>query len=466
MPSPESAFAADALARERVVVTTAKAVPGHAAFRVLARHPFVQIAIAGQARRLVVGGLVGRFREAGTSLAIVLAVRGVTGSYAVAGAAAAAYLIAAAVSRPVHGRLIDRAGAGRGLIATSLANSLALTGLAAAAWRHGGEAVLLAAAAAIGLTLPALSAALRALWPQVIGEFSDDAYAFDTLLYELSLIISPAIVGLIATLISAPLALVILACAGTAGTTIVATTPAARASHTAAPGAGHEHRLLSRLVVAVIIVALLVGFAEGSMTVIVPAFASNDHQPAAAGPLLSALSAGSLIGALSYGMLARRTAWPVRLIICASALVLASAALGILGRGIILFGVLLAVVGIALAPTLTTGFVAIQQVAPPVALAEAFTWMSFCASVGAGAAQALAGNLIANLGVTAAIWLPAAAAAIAVAAAILTRRLSYPPCGCRELSAPTGTAGTSSVRIGVLMAWAGPAGSLSAGRLA
>jgi hypothetical protein len=341
------------------VLTTARAASSHTAFRVLARHPFVQIAATRQARRLAVGGLIGRFREAGTGLAIVLAVRGAAGSYAVAGAAAAAYLIAAAVSR-----LIDRAGAGRGLIATSLANSLALTGLAAAVWRRGGEAVLLAAAMAIGLTLPALSAALRALWPQVTGKLSDDAYAFDTVLYELSLIISPAIVGLIATLISAPLALVMLACVGTGGTTIVATTPAARASHAVVPGSGHQHGPLSRLVVAVIIVALLVGFAEGSMTVIVPAFASNHHQPAAAGPLLSALSAGSLIGALSYGVLARRTTWPTRLIICASALTLTLAGLGILGHGVILFGVILASVGIALAPTLTTGFVAIQQVAP------------------------------------------------------------------------------------------------------
>lgn len=410
-------------------MTTARAASSQSAFRVLARHPFVKIAVARQARRLAVGGLVGRFREAGTGLAIVLAVRSVTGSYAMAGAAAAAYLIAAALSRPFHGRLIDRASAGRGLIGTSLANSLALTGLAAAVWRHGGDAVLLAAAVTVGLTLPALSAALRALWPQVVPGLSDGAYAFDTLLYELSLIISPAIVGLIATLISAPLALVLLACAGTAGTTIVATTPAARASHAAPPGSGHEHGLLSRLLVAVITVALLVGFAEGSMTVIVPAFASGHHQPAAAGPFLSAMSAGSLIGALSYGLLARRTSWPTRLVICASALTLASAGLGILGHGMIGFGVLLAFVGITLAPTLTTGFVAIQQVAPPTALAEAFTWTSFCASAGAAGAQALAGNLTAHLGITAAMWLPAAAAAIAVAAAILTRRLSHPGLG-------------------------------------
>lgn len=371
---------------------------------------------------------MGRFREAGISLAIVLAVRGVTGSYATAGAAAAAYLIAAAVSRPAHGRLVDRAGARRGLVAASIVNSLALSGLAVAVWRRSDEAVLLAAAAAIGLTLPALSAALRALWPRVIGEQPDDAYAFDTLLYELSLIISPAAVGLVATLVSAPLALIALACAGTAGTVIVATTPVARAAHITAPGPGHERGLLAPLVVIVIIVALLVGFAEGSLTVIVPAAASHHHQPAAAGPLLSALSAGSLIGALGYGVLARRAGWPARLVICASALTLAAAGLAVLGHGLVSLAALLVLTGIALAPTLTTGFVAIRHIAPPAALTEAFTWASFCASVGAGAAQALAGNLVAGLGVSAAAWLPAAASAAAVAAALLTRRLaSHPP---------------------------------------
>jgi hypothetical protein len=71
--------------------------------RAAARHPFARIAFAREARRLVAGGLVGRFREAGTGLAIVLAVRGAAGSYAVAGTAGAAYLLAAAVSRPAHG---------------------------------------------------------------------------------------------------------------------------------------------------------------------------------------------------------------------------------------------------------------------------------------------------------------------------------------------------------------------------
>lgn len=404
------------------MVTAARVVIRLPVVRVVARHPFVRIAFAREARQLVAGGLVGRFREAGTGLAIVLAVRGAAGSYAVAGTAGAAYLLAAAISRPAHGRLVDKAGARRGLLVASLANSLALAGLAVAVWAHGGDGLLLAAAAAIGLTLPALSAALRALWPRVIAGLSDEAYAFDTLLYEASLIISPACVGLIATLASASAALVVLACAGTLGTAIVATAPAARTSRTVTANQD-DGRLFSRLVLAVIMVTLFSGFAEGSMTVIVPAFSSHHHQSAAAGPLLSALSCGCLIGSLGYGLLARRGGWPGRLVICACALTLTSAGLADLSHGIIVFGVLLTTTGITLAPTLTTGFVAIQQVSPPASLAEAFTWASFCASAGAAGAQALAGNLIAHLGVTIAMWLPAAAAATTAVTAVLTRRL-------------------------------------------
>ncbi|HEU5391750.1 MAG TPA: MFS transporter [Streptosporangiaceae bacterium] len=394
--------------------------------RVVARHPFVRIAFARDARRLAAGGLVGRFREAGTGLAIVLAVHGSAGSYAVAGTAGAAYLLAAAVSRPAHGRLVDKTGGRRGLLGASLANSLALAGLAVAVWVHGRDGLLLAASAAIGLTLPALSAALRALWPQVIAGPQDEAYAFDTLLYETSLIISPACVGLIATLASAPAALIVLACAGTLGTAIVATAPAARTARAVTAGPAAE-RLLSRLVITVITVTLFSGFAEGSMTVIVPAFASHHHQAAAAGPLLAALACGCLAGSLGYGLLARRGRWPGRLVTCACALTLTCAGLAGLSHGIIVFGVLLAATGVTLAPTLTTGFVAIQQTAPPASLAEAFTWASFCASAGAASAQALAGNLIAHLGVTIALWLPAAAAAATAGTAILTRRLYRAP---------------------------------------
>lgn len=386
------------------------------------RHPLVRIIADRQARRLAAGGLIGRFREAGTSLAIVLAIHTGHRSFAVAGLAAAAYLAGAAVSRPAHGRLIDRSSAYRGLMLASLANSAALVVLAGAVYERSGDVVLLGAAAAVGLTLPALSAALRALWPRVIGD-SDSAYAFDTLLYEISLVVSPPIVAAIVALISAPCALIGLACIGTIGTAVVATAPATRSEHETASGLSND-ALMSRLVLSLIIISLLVGFAEGSMTVLVPAFASQHHATPASGVLLAALAAGSLIGVFNYGPLAQRTQWPARLVICAGALTLSLCLLAILGHDLLGFGLLLVLVGLALAPTLTTGFVAIRRVAPTTALTEAFTWTSFFASAGAAGAQALAGKLITGAGVTTALWQPAVAAAAALAATIITLHLA------------------------------------------
>lgn len=81
-------------------------------------------------------------------------------------------------------------------------NALGLLALAMAISLHAGAGLLIALAGLVGLSLPAFSAALRALWPTMAPALVDLAYALDTLLYELSLIMSPALVGLLAALAS------------------------------------------------------------------------------------------------------------------------------------------------------------------------------------------------------------------------------------------------------------------------
>lgn len=385
--------------------------------RDMTAHPFVVLVRAPAARWLALGGLVGRLREAGTGLAIVFAVRHVGGSFAAAGLATAAYLAGAAVSRPLHGRWVDRRGPGRALLVPSSANALGLIGLAVAAGDRAGVLVLDGLAVVIGVTLPALSAAMRATWPRVMGAttgMTDRAYAFDTLLYELSLIASPAIVACVAVLASPSVALVGLAVAGALGAWVVAR--ACRTGRGAPPVTGRSAAglLRSAILLGLIASSLFVGLAEGSLTVIVPAYAARHHVIAASGPLLAALSLGSLIGALAYGSLLVALRWALRLVICAAALTAACVALAALPAGVLALGVLLALVGLALSPMLTTGFVALQREAPAAALTEVFTWASFCAAAGAAGGQALAGELIAGPGVSTALWEPAAGAAAAL----------------------------------------------------
>src|ERR1700734_2877034 len=75
---------------------------GLAAYRAILRR--------GQARRLMVSGLVARLREGGIGLALILLAHHATGSYAIVGGVSATFYLCSAVMRPVQGRWMDRIG--------------------------------------------------------------------------------------------------------------------------------------------------------------------------------------------------------------------------------------------------------------------------------------------------------------------------------------------------------------------
>jgi MFS family permease len=392
-------------------VTTPAARPRVAASLTGAYLPLLR---DSEARRLGLGGVVGRLRDGGVSLAIVLAVRHASGSFALAGTAAAAYAIAAAASRPVQGRWVDRAGAGRVLTRTTAANCVALVALAVSAAERADIVILLPLAGLIGLTVPPLSAALRALWPTVMPEHRESAYALDTLLYELSLVIAPARVGVMTSVASPALALLVLAICGASGTWLVAGTHAASAGGVSSAH-GAVGSIRTRVFAMLALITLFVGAAEGSLVVLVPAFTAAHHSPSSSGLPLSALAVGSLIGALAYGARRWSATTSRRLLASTLPLALCLVALATLAHSILALALLLALAGLALSPTLTTLFLAVQQASPPGALAEAFTWASLAGTAGAAGGQALAGALIAGPGLSAALWIPAGGAALALA---------------------------------------------------
>ena len=379
-----------------------------------------------EARRVAAGGLVGRFREGGTGLALILTVHGTHASFAAAGGASAAYLAAAASCRPLHGRWVDRAGSRAPLLIGSALNSLTLMAVAAAAWRSAPVSALVALSALAGITLPALSATMRALWPALAPAAGEHAYALDTLSYELSLIAAPALVAAIVAASSAPLALVVIAGLGFAGTSVVANAPAARGLEREAHTAGRPPRALTRAVRSLIAMSACVGAAEGTMTVLAPGIASAHHAHALSGVLLSILSIGSLIGALAYGSVSTWGTLFHRLVVSSGGLLLACVALALAGSTLLGFSLAVAFVGLALAPTLTAGFVAVRHAAPAGALTEAFTWASLAAASGAAISQALAGLIISDSGVRTALWLAPAAAAAALGAVLAGRRRFAP----------------------------------------
>lgn len=370
------------------------------------------------ARQLALGGLVGRMREGGISLAIVLGVRAMSGSFSLAGIAAAAFFVGAALGRPLQGRWMDRASPRRVLTVMTCANAAALGTFAIVIAVHPPTILLIVDVALAGASLPALSASLRALWPTVAADHRERAYALDTLIYELALVISPALVGLLATRSTPEAAVLMLAVAGTIGTLVVATAPAANAHRAQRPATEPRAGSLGRAFALLALITVCTGFAEGSLTVIAPAFAFAHHQHAASGLLLSSLSAGSLVGGIAFTLFATLGSTAQRLVTTTAVLAGGVVLLACLGHTFTMFALFLALVGLGFSPTLTTVFVTIEHTTPPDALNEAFGWTSLTAPAGVAAAQALAGPLIAHAGVAVALWQPATGAAAALALSI------------------------------------------------
>jgi MFS family permease len=361
---------------------------GLAAYRAILRH--------GQVRRLMLFGLVARLREGGIGLALVLLTRNAVGSFAIAGGVSATFYLCSAVMRPIQGRWMDRVGSRRVLTIMGVLNALLLCATTGAALGRTGWLLVVAAAPA-GASMPAVSATLRAQWPAVVPDHRDAAFALDSLLYELAIVIGPVLAGLVSIIVAPALAVILLSAAGLLGTLGVARASGPRI---AKPRRTDGTRIspLTAAVRPLLTIAFFVGVAEGPLTVSLTAAATRDGLAAASGPLIAAVAVGSVLGALVYGARTWTIQPPARLAACTFTLTAALLVLAGATASILALALAAATVGLALAPAITSIALCVNASAPPQAITEAFAWVSFATPCGAAAGQALAGTLAAGPG--------------------------------------------------------------------
>src|SRR6266508_3781173 len=144
-------------------------------------------------RQPLAGVVIGRLSIAAEPLSTVLLVHGTTGSFAAAGAVMAAYSIAAAISLPVQGRVMDRIGQTRVILTTTALSAAGFTGLILLA--HGGASVaaLCAVAAFAGLGTVPTGTAMRTLWSKLVPEsdLRQAAFALDAVAIDVAFIVGP-----------------------------------------------------------------------------------------------------------------------------------------------------------------------------------------------------------------------------------------------------------------------------------
>jgi MFS family permease len=129
-----------------------------------ARARYARILRTPHVMPLLVAALVARLPIGIDSLAIVLFLRQRTGSYAVAGAVAAAFALGAGAGAPLAGRLIDRFGQRGVLLPQALVHAVGLGALIGLALLDAPAGALAVVALVAGLAVPPISATLRPLW--------------------------------------------------------------------------------------------------------------------------------------------------------------------------------------------------------------------------------------------------------------------------------------------------------------
>src|SRR3954447_5956541 len=151
---------------------------------------------------LLLAGFAGRLPSAMVPLALLLMVQQQTGSYAVAGLASATHGIAMAVMAPLLGRLADRRGPRRVLLAQAVAYPLLLALMAAVVLSGAPLPALVAASAVAGAATPPVSRTLRALWARGDARVRATAYALDATFTELVFVAGPTTVAVVTVLAS------------------------------------------------------------------------------------------------------------------------------------------------------------------------------------------------------------------------------------------------------------------------
>ncbi|MCI3273425.1 MFS transporter [Streptomyces cylindrosporus] len=349
---------------------------------------------------LVIWSLLSRLAFAMTNLSLLLYVSAASGSYAFAGGMTAVSLIGTAAGAIGQGRLIDRFGPSRPLLALTAAyGPLSLALIAMVPAQHSPDLLLVCTVFAQSATQPLLAVASRAMWPRLVPADAQrqTAYSYETISTETCYLIAPAIAATLAAAMwpGTPLSL---AC-GVITTTALgfALAPAARRhrgrDETTAQSPRHPHAVVRQRGMPILLIAALgFGTGVGFVAVGIPAAATALGATPAAGLLLATWSVSSVLGGLTYN----RRPWPsepslrLPMLMAAFGLLLCPVFIG----GFYGLAAAMILTGLTLAPQLTTQNALLDTLVPPHQVSEAFGWITTAIALGNATGQAASGALI------------------------------------------------------------------------
>jgi predicted MFS family arabinose efflux permease len=374
-------------------------------------------------RQPLTGVVVGRLAIAAEPLSTVLLVRGSTGSFAAAGLVMACYSIAAAISLPIQGRIIDRIGQTRVIGTATVVNTAGFGALIALAHTGGSVGAMAGVATVAGLgTLPTGST-MRTLWSRLVpeSELRQAAFALDAVAIDVAFIVGPLIAAVVIAVASPTASLSTCMVLTLIGSAIFATSRASRSWR----GVPAHHRQVGPLRSASVLVlmgaAFGVGVAVGAAELAITAFASHHGAAELGGALIAVQASASTVGGLWFGARVWRSPpgqrlWSVSLAFAVTMLPLLAV------PSLAAAFPLMALSGVALAPTISVIYLLLDSLAPTGTAAEATGWILTAIVGGAALGNAAAGVAVTEASPQAGLAVAAAGGALTLLAAAVGRR--------------------------------------------
>lgn len=375
--------------------------------------------------RIIAAQLTARLPNGMTSLAFLLHVEHVTGSYGAAGLVLAAASVGQAVSGPVTSRWMGRWGMRRVLTLTMLVCASAITTMALIELPVPGYMLLGLAA---GLSSPPVQSAVRTIYPKMVNSRQlTPLFSLDASLQEIIWILAPVLITLVATQVGTVQGLLVIVVVLLGGGSWFILSP--ELGRVRIPRSKRRFgRVLSRpaVLLATVMGLLLIGACAAVEVGVVATFGEGGLE---AGLVLAVFSVGSLAGGLVSGAIPiGRWAMARRMAILTVGL-----ALTLFSLNVWWIGASLVVAGIGVAPALAVLFAMTTASVKFSDTAEAFGWVGTGQLIGAAAGSAVAGFLIDASGPQGAYWaaIGFAAAGVVVSVVFLT---SFPDLRGRDPS--------------------------------
>lgn len=343
-----------------------------------------------------VAGLVGRFPRGTLSFGLILLIAAQTGSYALAGAVAAMFVVGMAFAGPLWSRRMDGRGQRQVLLLASVTMLVSVAGLLVAVLTGTPVPLWFALSLLAGATTADVGPAVRSRWSALLGPADrQGAFALESIIDETVFVLAPPLLTLIAAATAPSVGVATIAVVGAVG---IAWLGLLRRSQPPllAPRAGKRAVLPPLGILPVTLAWLGMGGMFGAFDVTTVAWAKADGAPWLAGVMMAALALGNTIGALLYGAVHSSASLRRRWLTLGAVLAAGAVALPLSAGGPVVL-LVVALFGLLIGPVLVAGIAVVESRADRERVTELLAYPS----LGVGAGLPI-GSTIAGFGLDAA----------------------------------------------------------------